>query len=72
MYTNSFGFDPLGLLDPTNSGGFVNPQWLAYSEVGLAITCNCEGRGHPPCGVHEGYEAGPSHPCRDINNDIWL
>jgi hypothetical protein len=28
-----FGFDPLGLLDPVNSGGFVTPQWLAYSEV---------------------------------------
>eukprot|EP00199_Chlamydomonas_sp_CCMP681_P006859 CAMPEP_0119101548 /NCGR_PEP_ID=MMETSP1180-20130426/582_1 /TAXON_ID=3052 ORGANISM="Chlamydomonas cf sp, Strain CCMP681" /NCGR_SAMPLE_ID=MMETSP1180 /ASSEMBLY_ACC=CAM_ASM_000741 /LENGTH=274 /DNA_ID=CAMNT_0007085689 /DNA_START=56 /DNA_END=880 /DNA_ORIENTATION=- len=28
-----FGFDPLGLLDPVNSGGFVNPQWLQYSEV---------------------------------------
>jgi len=28
-----YGFDPLGLLDPVNSGGFVNPQWLAYSEV---------------------------------------
>jgi light-harvesting complex I chlorophyll a/b binding protein 3 len=28
-----FGFDPLGLTDPTNSGGFVNPQWLQYSEI---------------------------------------
>jgi hypothetical protein len=28
-----FGFDPLGLLDPVGSGGFVTPQWLAYSEV---------------------------------------
>jgi light-harvesting complex I chlorophyll a/b binding protein 3 len=28
-----FGFDPLGLLDPVNSGGFVNPDWLRYSEV---------------------------------------
>jgi hypothetical protein len=28
------GFDPLGLLDPVNSGGFINPQWLQYSEVG--------------------------------------
>jgi light-harvesting complex I chlorophyll a/b binding protein 3 len=28
-----FGFDPLGLLDPVNSGGFVTPQWLQYSEV---------------------------------------
>jgi len=28
-----YGFDPLGLLDPVNSGGFVTPQWLAYSEV---------------------------------------
>jgi hypothetical protein len=30
---SDFGFDPLGLLDPVNSGGFVNPQWLQYSEV---------------------------------------
>jgi len=28
-----YGFDPLGLLDPTNSGGFVNPDWLKYSEI---------------------------------------
>eukprot|EP00879_Flechtneria_rotunda_P000466 GHRR01000567.1.p1 GENE.GHRR01000567.1~~GHRR01000567.1.p1 ORF type:complete len:268 (+),score=84.06 GHRR01000567.1:122-925(+) len=28
-----FGFDPLGLLDPVNSGGFVTPEWLRYSEV---------------------------------------
>nr|6SL5_3 Chain 3, Chlorophyll a-b binding protein, chloroplastic [Dunaliella salina] len=33
-----YGFDPLGLLDPTVSngqgaGGFVNPRWLQYSEV---------------------------------------
>jgi hypothetical protein len=28
-----FGFDPLGLLDPVNSGGFITPQWLQYSEV---------------------------------------
>jgi hypothetical protein len=27
------GFDPLGLLDPVNSGGFINPKWLSYSEV---------------------------------------
>ena len=45
MYPCSFGFDPLGLLDPTNSGGFVNPQWLAYSEVGVEITCTCKGLG---------------------------
>ena len=32
---NSRGFDPLGLLDPVNSGGFVNPEWLKYSEVCL-------------------------------------
>lgn len=30
---SDFGFDPLGLLDPANSGGFVNPSWLQYSEV---------------------------------------
>lgn len=30
---SDFGFDPLGLLDPANTGGFVTPQWLAYSEV---------------------------------------
>ena len=29
----SYGFDPLGLLDPKNSGGFINPDWLRYSEV---------------------------------------
>ncbi|GBF94965.1 hypothetical protein Rsub_07466 [Raphidocelis subcapitata] len=28
-----FGFDPLGLLDPVNSGGFITPEWLQYSEV---------------------------------------
>ena len=29
-----YGFDPLGLSDPaTGAGGFVTPQWLAYSEV---------------------------------------
>ncbi|KIY99446.1 Chlorophyll a-b binding protein 8 [Monoraphidium neglectum] len=28
-----FGFDPLGLLDPVNSGGFVTPEWLAYGEI---------------------------------------
>eukprot|EP00798_Chlamydomonas_sp_ICE-L_P020455 gene20455-27243_t len=28
-----YGFDPLGLLDPENSGGFVNPDWLKYSEL---------------------------------------
>lgn len=28
-----FGFDPLGLLDPVNSGGFIEPKWLQYSEV---------------------------------------
>jgi hypothetical protein len=30
---SDFGFDPLGLLDPVNSGGFITPQWLQYSEV---------------------------------------
>lgn len=33
LLCSDFGFDPLGLLDPVNSGGFVNPQWLQYSEV---------------------------------------
>ncbi len=28
-----YGFDPLGLSDPEGAGGFINPQWLAYSEV---------------------------------------
>lgn len=28
-----YGFDPLGLLDPSNSGGFITPDWLRYSEV---------------------------------------
>jgi light-harvesting complex I chlorophyll a/b binding protein 3 len=28
-----FGFDPLGLSDPEGAGGFVTPEWLAYSEV---------------------------------------
>ena len=27
-----FGFDPLGMSDPEGAGGFVNPQWLAYSR----------------------------------------
>jgi hypothetical protein len=31
-----FGFDPLGLLDPANSGGFVEPKWLQYSEVSIS------------------------------------
>jgi hypothetical protein len=33
FYRSDFGFDPLGLMDPVNAGGFVTPQWLAYSEV---------------------------------------
>lgn len=33
MLCSDFGFDPLGLLDPVNSGGFITPQWLQYSEV---------------------------------------
>lgn len=33
LLCSDFGFDPLGLLDPVNSGGFINPQWLQYSEV---------------------------------------
>ena len=28
-----YGFDPLGLSDPEGAGAFVNPKWLAYSEV---------------------------------------
>jgi light-harvesting complex I chlorophyll a/b binding protein 3 len=28
-----FGFDPLGLSDPEGAGGFISPEWLAYSEV---------------------------------------
>jgi len=28
-----YGFDPLGLSDPEGAGGFVNPEWLRYSEV---------------------------------------
>lgn len=28
-----FGFDPLGLSDPEGAGGFITPEWLAYSEV---------------------------------------
>lgn len=28
-----YGFDPLGLSDPEGAGGFVNPKWLAYSEL---------------------------------------
>lgn len=28
-----FGFDPLGLSDPEGAGGFIDPKWLAYSEV---------------------------------------
>jgi light-harvesting complex I chlorophyll a/b binding protein 3 len=28
-----FGFDPLGLSDPQGAGGFITPEWLAYSEV---------------------------------------
>jgi light-harvesting complex I chlorophyll a/b binding protein 3 len=27
------GFDPLGLLDPEGSGGFLNPEWLPYAEI---------------------------------------
>jgi hypothetical protein len=33
-----FGFDPLGMSDPEGAGGFVNPQWLAYSEVRLLLS----------------------------------
>lgn len=28
-----YGFDPLGMSDPEGAGGFVTPEWLAYSEV---------------------------------------
>jgi light-harvesting complex I chlorophyll a/b binding protein 3 len=28
-----FGFDPLGMSDPEGAGGFVTPEWLAYSEI---------------------------------------
>jgi light-harvesting complex I chlorophyll a/b binding protein 3 len=28
-----YGFDPLGLSDPEGAGGFIDPKWLAYSEV---------------------------------------
>ncbi|KAL3161365.1 Photosystem I chlorophyll a/b-binding protein 3-1, chloroplastic [Trebouxia sp. C0010 RCD-2024] len=28
-----YGFDPLGLSDPEGAGGFVDPDWLRYSEV---------------------------------------
>lgn len=28
-----YGFDPLGLSDPDGAGGFVNPEWLRYSEI---------------------------------------
>ncbi|KAJ4981655.1 hypothetical protein NE237_032492 [Protea cynaroides] len=28
-----FGFDPLGLSDPEGTGGFIEPNWLAYGEV---------------------------------------
>lgn len=39
----SAGFDPLGLLDPVNAGGFITPEWLVYSEVcsQLFSTCAC-------------------------------
>lgn len=28
-----YGFDPLGLSDPEGAGGFIDPNWLKYSEV---------------------------------------
>jgi light-harvesting complex I chlorophyll a/b binding protein 3 len=28
-----FGFDPLGLLDPKDAGGYITPDWLRYAEV---------------------------------------
>nr|DAA05918.1 TPA_inf: chloroplast light-harvesting complex I protein precursor Lhca3 [Mesostigma viride] len=28
-----FGYDPLGLYKPEGAGGFIDPKWLAYSEV---------------------------------------
>lgn len=28
-----YGFDPLGLSDPEGAGGFIDPDWLRYSEV---------------------------------------
>jgi hypothetical protein len=34
-------FDPLGLMDPANSGGLMNPEWLRYGEVGCR-----QGPGH--------------------------
>lgn len=28
-----YGFDPLGLSDPEGAGGFIDPDWLRYSEI---------------------------------------
>jgi hypothetical protein len=33
------GFDPLGLLDPEGSGGFLNPEWLPYAGEKLLLFC---------------------------------
>lgn len=56
---SDFGFDPLGLLDPVNSGGFITPQWLQYSEV---ITLNAiqEGQQRAAQPLGDGACAGVS------------
>jgi len=63
-----YGFDPLGLLDPTNSGGFITPEWLRYSEV---IHCRWAMLGAAGCIAPEVLGvADPNFPV--ATNIVWF
>ncbi|PNH12057.1 Chlorophyll a-b binding protein 8, chloroplastic [Tetrabaena socialis] len=63
-----FGFDPLGLLDPVNSGGFVEPKWLQYSEVWV-IHCRWAMLGAAGCIAPEVLGSAGLIP--EATNVVW-